>query len=152
MPASGEKLGKITGKRANSDMTAAEHRIAAIKAVLRKASPASLRRVNGFGNLVGGRYRDPAIAPLFIIAVVPTALFIRVSRGSLYLVQEGPTGIYKFYGRIPWDAFERIYPDGLTKIRKGTGVEAIVSFGIVVIALVFAAFVASGLRMLLWHR
>ena len=87
---------------------------------------------------------------LFLFADI--SLPVPVSRGNLYLVAEGPMGVFRFYGAIFWEDFERLYPGGSAKITKGSATEAIVAVASFVFAIVLVAVIFGGLPALFRGR
>ncbi|HEX4114166.1 MAG TPA: hypothetical protein VH020_16655 [Stellaceae bacterium] len=127
-------------------MAEVSERLTQIKACLRETRAPSLRRVNGIGNIVGGSHYDPAIAPLFFLAVVSTFLFVPLGRGDLYLVVERHPNVFRFYGSIAWEDFDRLYPGASGKVAKGNFGAAFRSIVFAILLLVAWILIATEFR------
>lgn len=114
------------------------------KLVAVDAAP-SLRRVNGWGCSLVGRYKDPAIAPFYFVLHVFTIVWIPVVPLGIYLVT-GDMGGYRFYATISARNFASLYPDGIPKLVGSCLMESVLWLVGVLVFLSFVAIVFTALR------
>jgi hypothetical protein len=75
----------------------------------------SLRRVNGWGCSLVGRYKDPEIAPLYYALYVFTVVWIPLMPVQIYIVSGDFSG-YRFWATISARDFAKLYPNGILKL------------------------------------
>lgn len=101
----------------------------------------SLRRVNGFGCSLVGRYKDPEIAPLYFALYVFTAVWIPLLPVQIYVVSGDFSG-YRFWATISARDFATLYPNGILKLTLSCLAESVLwVVGILVFLFLFGAVV-----------
>ncbi|NEX93607.1 hypothetical protein [Caulobacter sp. 17J65-9] len=104
----------------------------------------TMRRVNGFGTTIAGRFDDPAMSPWYFKQYVFTALFVPILFGAIYAVQPGKhSNEWRFGGRVSGREFLRAYGWRAYWMLKGTVVLETVAFGLFMLT-------GMGLLALLW--
>jgi hypothetical protein len=105
-----------------------------------EAAP-SLRRVNGFGCSLVGRYKDPEIAPLYYALYIFTVVWIPLVPMQIYIVTGGFSG-YRFWATISARDFAKQYPNGLLMLGLSCIAESVLWLvAVVVFLFVFGAVV-----------
>jgi hypothetical protein len=90
-----------------------------------------LRRVNGFGTTVAGRFDDPSIRPWYLKQFVVTLLFVPVFFGPIYAVQPGRDHTeWRFGASTSGSAFIRAYGWRAYWQFKGTVLLETIFFGV----------------------
>jgi hypothetical protein len=101
----------------------------------------SLRRINGFGCSLVGRYKDPEIAPLYYALYIFTVVWIPLVPMQIYVVTGDFTG-YRFWATISARDFAKLYPNGHLKLFLSCIAESVLWLvAIVVFLFVFGAVV-----------
>jgi hypothetical protein len=101
----------------------------------------SLRRVNGWGCSLVGRYKDPEIEPLYYALYVFTAVWIPLMPMQIYIVSGDFTG-YRFWATISARDFAKLYPNGMLKLALSCLAESVLwVIGILVVLFLFGAVV-----------
>jgi hypothetical protein len=106
----------------------------------------SLRRVNGFGCSLVGRYKDPEIAPLYFALYVFTAVWLPVMPLQIYIVSGDFAG-YRFWAKISAREFASLYPnDGILRLAFSCLAESVLWIIAVLVALFLFAAVVTLIR------
>jgi hypothetical protein len=117
--------------------------------------PPSLYRTNGIGTTLLGHYFDREFAPAFYTVHFFTFLWIPIIPLGIYMVKhpvdengrQNPDR-YQFLWRIPADLFDRIYPNGRTKL-VGTSIVQTLFWIVGIAAIIFLLIIIKmGLRHL----
>lgn len=100
------------------------------------SQPPVLRRGNGFGFAIVGRFYDKRIAPAYFTLYVFFALWVPVLPLLVYIVtNEG--GGYRFYGKLSIAEFHRRYGTRATAILFAT---AILESALVIVLIIVILF------------
>ena len=101
----------------------------------------SLRRVNGWGCSLVGRYKDPEIAPLYYALYVFTIVWIPLMPVQIYIVSGDFSG-YRFWATISARDFAKLYPNGILKLAFSCLAESVLwVIGVLVFLFLFGAVV-----------
>jgi hypothetical protein len=101
----------------------------------------SLRRVNGWGCSIVGRYKDPEIEPLYYALYAFTVVWIPLLPIQIYIVSGDFSG-YRFWATISVHDFAKLYPNGVLRLGLSCVVESVLwVVGVVLFLLVFAGVV-----------
>jgi hypothetical protein len=114
-------------------------------AILPIGEPPPLKRVNGFGLIMGGVNRHPELGPWFLKQLVITGAFIPVAFGHIYLVRPGEAGrSWYFGGRMTGAELVRRYGWGAYFRLKATAIIEVIAWGVAVVILILL--VSFGVR------
>ncbi len=100
-----------------------------------------MRRVNGWGCSLVGRYKDPAIAPFYYVLYVFTVVWVPLVPVQIYVVT-GDFGGYRFWATISARDFAKLYPNGIFKLGLSCLAESVLWLvAVVVFLFLFGALV-----------
>lgn len=109
--------------------------------IVRVERAPSLRRVNGWGCAIVGRYKDPDIEPLYYALYVFTAIWIPLMPVQIYIVTDDFSG-YRFWATISARDFRKLYPNGIFKLALSCIAESILwVLAVLVLLFLFGAVV-----------
>jgi hypothetical protein len=124
--------------------------------LIRGAAP-ELRRVNGIGTTLLGRFGPTDVRPMYFAMTWVTVFFVPVTPTGIYLVGPSITAggrveytRFVFYGRIPSADLGRLYPGAILKLIGSSLLHALL-FAVLLLAGLFVMGMAITLFRVAWR-